>query len=68
MRFRKFGESGVELELLAWIANPAQRGLVIHDLNCAVYRAFMREQITIPFPQRDLRILDLRSGQDSGRD
>ena len=61
VRFRKFGESGVELELLAWIADPANRGLVIHDLNCAVYRAFVRESITIPFPQRELHLRDHRT-------
>jgi MscS family membrane protein len=61
VRFRKFGESGIELEVLAWIGDPAQRGLVIHDLNCEIYRAFVREGISIPFPQRELHIRDHRA-------
>jgi small-conductance mechanosensitive channel len=27
-----------------------------HELNCAVYKAFAKEEITIPFPQRDLHV------------
>jgi len=59
VRFREFGDSGPQFELLAWIANPAQRGLVQHELNCAIYKAFAAAGIGIPFPQRDLH---LRSG------
>ncbi len=63
VRFRTFGESSVEFELLAWITNPERRGLVLHELNCDVYRAFSRENITIPFPQRDLHIRDYRTAR-----
>lgn len=55
-RFRLFGDSSLNFELLGWIANPADRGRVQHDLNCAVYKAFIREKIEIPFPQRDLHV------------
>jgi MscS family membrane protein len=56
VRFRNFGDSSLDLELLSWIADPAGRGLVVHELNCEVYRRFAAAGITIPFPQRDLSI------------
>ena len=56
VRFRRFGDSSLDFELLGWIANPADRGRVTHDLNCAVYKAFGTHNIEIPFPQRDLHV------------
>jgi MscS family membrane protein len=55
-RFRAFGDSSLNFELLCWIADPADRGFVTHELNCAIYKAFGRHDIQIPFPQRDLHI------------
>jgi small-conductance mechanosensitive channel len=63
VRFRSFGESGLEIELLVWIAQPALRGLALHEINCEIYRTFDREGINIPFPQRDLHIRDWRQKQ-----
>ena len=56
VRFRRFGESSLDFELLCWIAQPVDRGRVSHDLNCAVYKALQTNQIEIPFPQRDLHV------------
>jgi len=56
VRFRKFGESSLDFELLCWIDQPVDRGRMTHELNCAVYKAFVKEEITIPFPQRDLHV------------
>ena len=56
VRFRQFGESSLDFELLCWINDPALRGLVLHELNCNIYKAFARENIEIPFPQRDLYV------------
>ena len=61
-RFRLFGDSSLNFELLGWIANPADRGRVQHELNCAVYKAFIREKIEIPFPQRDLHLRTMPAG------
>ena len=55
-RFRLFGDSSLNFELLGWIADPGDRGRVQHELNCAVYKAFLEENIEIPFPQRDLHV------------
>jgi len=56
VRFRKFGESSLDFELLCWIDQPVNRGRLTHEVNCAVYKAFAREKISIPFPQRDLHV------------
>jgi small-conductance mechanosensitive channel len=56
VRFRTFGDSGLNFELLSWIANPADRGRVSHELNCAAYKALRSNKIEIPFPQRDIHV------------
>ncbi|HHQ14232.1 MAG TPA: mechanosensitive ion channel [Chromatiales bacterium] len=61
VRFRRFGDSSLDFELLCWIADPGQRGLVQHELNCAIYKAFAAANIQIPFPQRDLHIKEFPS-------
>jgi small-conductance mechanosensitive channel len=62
VRFRLFGDSSLNFELLGWIADPANGGRVRHELNCAVYRAFNEQGIQIPFPQRDLHVRTMPSG------
>lgn len=56
VRFRIFGESSLDFELLGWISQPVNRGRVTHELNCAVYKALNANKIEIPFPQRDLHV------------
>jgi len=56
VRFRTFGDSSLDFELLCWIAMPIDRGRVTHELNCAIYKALQANKIEIPFPQRDLHV------------
>lgn len=56
IRFRTFGESGLNFELLCWVSEPVLRGRVSDSLNEAVYNKFLQEKIEIPYPQRDLYI------------
>ncbi|TDJ14371.1 MAG: mechanosensitive ion channel family protein [Gammaproteobacteria bacterium] len=56
VRFRSFGEYSLDFELLCWIDQPIDRGRILHELNCTVYKAFQRAGIEIPFPQRDLHV------------
>jgi len=56
VRFRTFGESSLDFQLLCWIERPVDRGRVNHELNCSVYKAFADNDIDIPFPQRDLHV------------
>ncbi|MDX1518162.1 MAG: mechanosensitive ion channel family protein [Woeseiaceae bacterium] len=56
VRFRQFGDSSLDVELLCWIEHPVDRGRLHHELNVAVYKAFAANGIKIPFPQRDLHV------------
>ena len=56
VRFRAFGDSSLDFELLCWVEKPVLRGRVSHALNCKVYKKFLEENIEIPFPQQDVHI------------
>jgi small-conductance mechanosensitive channel len=56
VRFRGFGDSSLDHELLCWVERPVLRGRVAHLLNTEVYKRFLQEGIEIPFPQRDVYI------------
>jgi MscS family membrane protein len=59
VRFRLFGESSLDFELLGWIARPVDRGRMKHELNCAIYKALHKNKIEIPYPQRDIHVRTL---------
>ena len=63
MRFRSFGDSALEYELLCWVQNPNQHKRALHNLNREIYKTLMTAEIEIPFPQRDLHV---RNGSDGG--
>jgi small-conductance mechanosensitive channel len=58
VRFREFGDSSLNFELLCWIDNPEERGMVMDNLNTAIFKEFRKAGVEIPFPQRDLHIRD----------
>jgi len=58
-RFRQFGASSLDFELLIWINDPEIRGRVKHSLNFAIYKRFAQENIEIPFSQHDVYIKSL---------
>ena len=55
----RFGTDGLELELGFWISDP-ENGLlgVMSDVNKAILKTLRDHQINIPFPQRELRLVD----------
>jgi small-conductance mechanosensitive channel len=54
-----FAESAINLELGFWIADPeAGRGNVVSATNLALWQAFKAHGIQIPFPQREVRMLN----------
>jgi small-conductance mechanosensitive channel len=59
VRFRSFGASGLDFELLAWIERPVYRGRVIDELNRRVYMAFTRAGIEIPYAKQDVYVKEL---------
>ncbi|MGD2054741.1 MAG: mechanosensitive ion channel [Gammaproteobacteria bacterium] len=58
-RLLRFGDNGIELELRIWIIDP-ENGIanVTSDINLAFWKRFKEHNITIPFPQRDVHLLD----------
>ena len=53
-----FGDNGINLELMAWIEDPERGKLNLNsDLNLALYESFRANDIEIPFPQRDIRLV-----------
>jgi small-conductance mechanosensitive channel len=56
VRFRTFGESSINFQLMFWIEEPALRGRVLDALNTAIYKRLREEGIEIPYPKRDLYI------------
>ncbi|HID23979.1 MAG TPA: mechanosensitive ion channel, partial [Planctomycetaceae bacterium] len=54
VRFRRFGDSGLEFELLCWVIEPRYKGRAVHYLNSEIYRRFAEEGIEIPYPKMDI--------------
>ncbi|MEB3264779.1 MAG: mechanosensitive ion channel domain-containing protein [Synechococcus sp.] len=48
----RYGDSSIEYALRFWIANPMDNVSICSAVNTAVWQAFAREGIEIPFPQR----------------
>jgi len=57
-RLLAFGDNGINLELRLWLSDPeAGVGSVQSDVNLAIWNKFKQHGITIPYPQRDIRML-----------
>ena len=59
VRFRQFGASSLDYELLCWIEQPMLRGRVIDALNTNIYKAFITEGVEIPYSKQDIYIKEL---------
>ena len=54
---RAFGDNSIDLELRFWIADPEDGCRnVTSDVLVSVWQIFKDEEITVPFPQRDIRV------------
>jgi len=56
VRLEDFGESALGFALLCWIAHARDDLRVASALRFAIEKAFRRDRIEIPFPQRDVHI------------
>ncbi|TDR20437.1 mechanosensitive ion channel family protein [Marinicella litoralis] len=61
VRFRAFGASSLDFELLVWIAQPVLRGRISHELHMKVYEAFNAAGIEIPYAKQDVYIKEFPS-------
>ncbi|MRW83222.1 mechanosensitive ion channel [Pseudoduganella sp. FT26W] len=53
-----FGADGLDLTVSFWINDPQNgRSGVTSDVNRAIWRALKENNISVPFPQREMRIL-----------
>jgi small-conductance mechanosensitive channel len=59
VRFRTFGASSLDLELMGWIEDPELRGRTIDKLNTMIYKRFNEKNIEIPYDKQDLYIKEL---------
>ena len=64
-RFTEMGDSALIFRLFVWIARPVMRGRAIDALNTAVYKALGEENISIPFPQRDVHLYQTQPGSSA---
>ena len=63
----KYGDSAIEYSLRYWIADPMSNIGIVSEVNQAIWTAFKREGIEIPFPQQVNTIREqpsLMSGRD----
>jgi small-conductance mechanosensitive channel len=59
VRFRSFGPSSLDFELLFWVDNPELYGRVLDATNTKIYITFLEEGIEIPYSKQDLYIKGL---------
>jgi small-conductance mechanosensitive channel len=55
----QFADSAINLELGLWISDPEEgKGNIVSDVNFAIWRSFREHGVSIPFPQREVRLLN----------
>lgn len=64
VRFRRFGASALDFELLVWIDQPALKGRLVDILNSQIYKQFKINNIEIPFSKHDLYIKEFPARKD----
>lgn len=53
-----FGESGIDLQLSFWIPDPEEGSAALQsEIYLEIWQAFQKNAISIPYPQREIRIL-----------
>ncbi|WP_395401776.1 mechanosensitive ion channel family protein [Pseudoduganella sp. UC29_106] len=55
---QNFGADGLDLAVTFWIQDPENgRGNVTSDVNRAIWKSLKQNGISVPFPQREVRLL-----------
>jgi len=55
----QFADSAINLDLGFWIDDPEEgKGNIVSDVNFAIWRSFREHGVAIPFPQREVRLLN----------
>lgn len=67
VRLTEFADSGIALEVRVWISDPANGFMPVRsDINVAIWRAFKKAGITIPYPQQDVYIKSMPGRPNPG--
>ena len=62
VRFINFGESSLNFELRIWTTTLIHKqGKITSDLNFAILEKLLQNNIVIPFPQRDIHIINSKT-------
>ncbi|MBT4365425.1 MAG: mechanosensitive ion channel family protein [Desulfobacteraceae bacterium] len=62
---RNFGESSVDLQLRVWISNARKRMDTISHITDKVKEEFDKEGIEIPYPKRDITVINKTQSPES---
>lgn len=54
--FQDFGDSSLNFDLTIWVEDLWHSQVILSDLRFEIDRAFRKNKIEIPFPQRDLHV------------
>ena len=55
---KEFADNGINLQLDVWIDDPEGGQLPLRsDINLEIWREFQQQGIEIPFPQREVRLM-----------
>jgi small-conductance mechanosensitive channel len=58
VHLKEFADSGINLELIVWVENPEGGVLRLRSgLNLEILSEFQKNDIEIPFPQREVRLV-----------
>jgi len=61
----QFADSSINLELGFWVLDPENGKMnVVSEINLAIWRAFRQHGVEIPFPQREVRLLQATAEND----
>lgn len=64
VRYRAFGASSIDLQLMAWINYPEQKGLITHKLIMDIHKTFREKGIEIPYSKHDLYVKEFPLAKD----
>ena len=56
--FTEFGDSSLNLLVKYWISDYKNKFTIMDEINMEINSRFEKENIEIPFPQRDIHIID----------
>jgi len=61
--FLEFGDSSLNFRVRCWIEHYVETRRIIDKMNSALYHALNENNIQIPFPQREIRVLSDQKAQ-----